>query len=72
MVTQRNKHFDIKFNFVREQIQQAAIMLQHVPGKDNVADLFTKPLAKTKFNTFKQQLGVIQPDSDKNLDPDRP
>jgi hypothetical protein len=58
MITPRSKHFDTKYHFVREQVEQATIALTHCPGKDNVADLFTKPLARVKFNHYCKQLGM--------------
>ena len=60
----RSKHFDTKYHFVREQVEEGTIVLTHCPGKDNVADLFTKPLAKIKFGSYCSQLGLV-PQCDK-------
>ena len=59
MITPRTKHFDTKYHYLREQIECGAISLEHCPGKDNVADLFTKPLAKNKFRNFAKELGLV-------------
>ena len=52
---QRSKHIDIKYHFIRSEIQNGNVNLQYVPTDDNVADIFTKPATKAKlvkFQTF--------------------
>ena len=66
MVTPRSKHFDPKFHFVREQVAEGNIALTFIPGKDNVADIFTKPLSKVKFSNFRAQLGLINDQGELN------
>jgi hypothetical protein len=58
MITPRSKHFDTKYHYLREQVEQGTVALKHCSGKDNVADIFTKPLAKTKFRSFATELGL--------------
>lgn len=50
----RSKHVDIKYFFVREKILEGVIKLVHISSKDNLADLFTKPLPAPAFGTFTQ------------------
>ena len=59
MVTPRSKHFDTKYHFIREQVEAGTVSLQFCPGKDNVADIFTKPLLKHRFAKFRQELGLL-------------
>ena len=40
---QRSKHIDIKYHFIRSEIQKGNVRLQYVTTEDNVADIFTKP-----------------------------
>ena len=40
---------DIKYFFVRERILDGTVKVVHVASKDNVADLFTKPLPSSTF-----------------------
>jgi hypothetical protein len=54
----RVKHIDIKFHFTREQAVQQTVILEYVPTKLQVADIFTKPLQKGLFNQFKKLLHV--------------
>jgi len=39
----KSKHIDIKYNLVREQVQQGNISVAKIPTQKNVADLLTKP-----------------------------
>ena len=50
---QRSKHIDIKYHFIRLEIQTGTVELKYVPTDENVADIFTKPTTKTKLEKFK-------------------
>ena len=45
----KTKHLRLAFQAVLERVTDNGIMLQHVPGTENPADLFTKPLPKSEF-----------------------
>jgi hypothetical protein len=64
MVTPRSKSFDTKYHYLREQVEEGTIILTFCPGKDNVADIFTKPLSQSKFTRFRAALGVGPPISE--------
>lgn len=66
MVTPQSKHFDQKYHFVRHEVEEGHISLLFCPGKDNVADIFTKPLARTKFQKFRTELGIIADPGESN------
>lgn len=53
---QRSKHIDIKYHFIRSQID-VNIILNYVPSSDNVADIFTKPVTKSKLAYFSSIMG---------------
>jgi transposase InsO family protein len=63
MVTPRSKHFNTKYHYIREQISSGALALTFCKGKENTADIFTKPLPKTKFETFRSDLGLTLSDT---------
>jgi hypothetical protein len=42
----RMKHMDIRIHYIRDCVNRGMIRIQHVPGVENPADLFTKPLEK--------------------------
>ena len=50
---QRSKHIDIKYHFVRSEIQSGNVKLQYIPTNSNVADIFTKPATRVKLGMFK-------------------
>jgi hypothetical protein len=52
----RSKHIDIQYHYVREVVQNGQVTLKYVPTKENVADVFTKPLSPAIFNRFKDSL----------------
>eukprot|EP00253_Pinus_taeda_P015599 PITA_15599 len=56
----RSKHIDIKYHYIRDMVQRGAIRLQHIGTDEQVADIFTEPLRKVKFPTFRERLGVVQ------------
>jgi hypothetical protein len=40
------KHINIRHHYIRELLQAGTITTEHVSSTDNLADLFTKPLAR--------------------------
>jgi len=52
------KHIDTKFHFVREKFHSKAIFIEYCKTCDNMADIFTKPLGKVKFELFRGMLGL--------------
>ena len=53
---QRSKHIDIRYHFVRDEVQNGFVILEYVPTEENVADVFTKPVAKPRLGKFKKTL----------------
>jgi len=57
----KTKHISIKFHFLREQVNKGEVRLEYVPSKDQLVDIFTKPLPKDSFEYLKEKLGVMAP-----------
>lgn len=57
--SKRTKHIDVKHYFVRDCVIENKIELQYVPTNEQQADIFTKPLAATKFKYFRKLLNVV-------------
>jgi len=56
----RSKHIDIRHHFVCECLASNKVILNHCASKENVADMFTKPLVKPQFITLHDcVLGVV-------------
>ena len=49
---QRSKHIDIRYHFVRSEIHKKFLPVAYVASKDNLADIFTKPINGPKIKTF--------------------
>jgi hypothetical protein len=52
------KHVHRAYHWMRDQVEQKQIAVSHVPGDENPADIFTKPLGKLKFAKFRAMLGL--------------
>jgi len=60
MFHKNTKHIDTKFHFVREKLQSKEICVEYCNSCDNMADIFTKPLGRLKFDLFRDMLGVFK------------
>ena len=47
-----SKHIDIHHHSLQELIECGNLKIQHIRSEDNIADIFTKPLAETLFRKF--------------------
>jgi hypothetical protein len=54
----RSKHIEIKYHYIRDMVQRKTIHVQYLPTHEEIADIFTKPLAKMKFVYFHERLGL--------------
>ena len=52
------KHVHRAYHWIRDHVEQGNISVTHVPGVDNLADIFTKPLGRVKFSKFREMLGL--------------
>jgi hypothetical protein len=53
------KHIPIKYHFLRERVAEKNIRVEYVGTKEQVADIFTKPLPWEAFEYIHQRLRVI-------------
>ncbi|KAJ9566346.1 LOW QUALITY PROTEIN: hypothetical protein OSB04_002312 [Centaurea solstitialis] len=54
----RSKHIKSRYHYIRELVEAKEIMVEHVNGKEQCADMLTKSLAKVKFNEMRKLLGI--------------
>ena len=59
----RLKHIDIKYHFVREQVQKGVIKFIYCPSRDMIADIMTKPLNEELFKKHRTAMGIKTIDS---------
>jgi hypothetical protein len=55
----KTNHIPIKYHFIREQVAEKNIRVEYVGTKEQVADIFTKPLPRESFEYLRQRLRVI-------------
>ena len=54
----RSKHIDVKFHSIREQVKEGNVEMVHVGSRNQIVDLFTKPLPTVLFNNYKNLIGM--------------
>lgn len=59
--SEKMKHVAIENFAVQHDVEQGRIIVLPVATEDNVADAFTKSLERTKFEFFRDAMGVIDP-----------
>ena len=55
----KSKHIEIKYYYIRDMVQRGALKLQYVAMEEQIVDVLTKPLARVKFEYFREKLGVL-------------
>ncbi len=58
MNAKRSRSMDMRFFWLVDRVKQQQFVVSHIPGIWNIADHFTKPLPKQKFNQFTRFLVV--------------
>ncbi|GKE42990.1 hypothetical protein Tco_1470274 [Tanacetum coccineum] len=53
------RHFQRKYHYIREVIQEREIVLKKVHTDDNVADPFTKPMPFNKHYEHAMVIGIV-------------
>jgi hypothetical protein len=56
----KTKHIPIKYHFLRDQVTQKIVKIVYLDTKEQIADIFTKPLPRSTFENLRHKLGVIQ------------
>ena len=54
----RTKHIDVRHHFLREQIQEKAIQVQHIASKEMTADVMTKALPLELHEKHLKEMGL--------------
>jgi len=55
----RTKHIDIRHHFVREKVNDGTIELKYCRSDQMLADMLTKGLSSTVFETLREMAGII-------------
>ncbi|GKD72902.1 hypothetical protein Tco_1331184 [Tanacetum coccineum] len=54
----RAKHIDIRYHFIKEQVENGIVELYFIRTEYQLADIFTKPLPQETFNFLIDKLGM--------------
>ncbi|GJX07647.1 hypothetical protein Tco_0195579, partial [Tanacetum coccineum] len=65
----RAKHIDVHYHFIKEQVENRIVELYFVRNEYQLADIFTKPLPRERFNFLIEKLSMrnISPETLKSL-----
>ncbi|GJX16986.1 hypothetical protein Tco_0217818 [Tanacetum coccineum] len=65
----REKHIDVRHHFIKEQVENGIVELYFVRTEYQLADIFTKPLPRERFNFLIEKLGIrsMSPETLKRL-----
>nr|GEV85025.1 copia protein [Tanacetum cinerariifolium] len=65
----RAKHIDVCYHFIKEQVENGIVELYFVRTEYQLADIFTKPLPRERFNFLIKKLGIksMSPETLKRL-----
>ena len=55
----KTKHIEIRYHFIRDLVERKIVCLEYILNERQNADIFTKPLDRSKFKTLCQVIGVI-------------
>ncbi|GLT28090.1 hypothetical protein SLA2020_030460 [Shorea laevis] len=57
----RTKHIEIRHHFIKDHVANCDVELLFVDTKNQLADIFTKPLDRDRFFFIRNELGMLDP-----------
>jgi len=54
----RTKHIDIRHHFIRDLVESREVALIFIPIENQLADILTKPLDGSRFESLRKAIGV--------------
>ena len=55
----QTKHIEVDYHFVRERVSQKQLQIKFISSKDQLADIFTKPLPLPQFEACRRNLTLL-------------
>jgi hypothetical protein len=55
----RTKHIEVRYHFLRDNVEKGNIDLIHVPTEKQLPDILTKPLDQATFARLRGELGIV-------------
>ena len=57
---EKSKHIRIKYHFTRDCLEDGSIKASHIATTDQLANILTKSLGKSKFQEMRERIGLQQ------------
>ena len=57
----RTKHIEIKYHFLRDEVEKNEIILNFIDTEKEITDVFTKSLNNNRFSFLRRELGLCNP-----------
>jgi hypothetical protein len=54
----KTKHIEVRYHFLRDNVEKGKITLTHVPTHDQLAHIITKPIHQATFTRLRGELRV--------------
>jgi hypothetical protein len=61
MLHSRTKHIEVRYDFLRDNVEKGNIDLIHVSTKTQLVDILTKPMDQATFARLRGELGAVFP-----------
>jgi dihydroorotase len=55
----RTKHIDTRFHYIRECVENGKVVVEHIGTTDQLADILTKSLGRSRFQELRARIGVV-------------
>ena len=55
----KTKHIEIRHHFIRDHVQKRYCEIKFFKTENQLANLFTKSLARDRFNKLRTKLGIL-------------
>lgn len=55
----RTKHIEIHHHFLRDHVEKGDVVFEHVDSKNQLVDIFTKPVVAELFFNIHRELGIL-------------
>ena len=55
---ERSKHIHVMYHFIRDCLEDGSIKASHIATTDQLADILTKSLGKSKFQEMRERIGL--------------
>jgi len=59
----RTKHVEVDYHFFRDRVAKKEIQIRFISSRDQLSDVFTKPLSTSSFTAFRFKFQVDPPPS---------